>query len=123
MSVIKRLWSWIRGLFAQEPARHRTVVVEDVPEQLRDGDVYLVGENGHFWCVALLCPCRCGEVIQLNLVKGTRPLWTFERESGTDAITLRPSVWRTNGCRSHFFLRAGRVRWCDAQASPSTPAQ
>ena len=89
-------------------------MVEDVPERLRAGDVYLVGENGRFWCVALLCPCQCGEVIQLNLVTGTRPLWTFELEPHTRTITLRPSVWRTAGCRSHFFLRSGRVQWCEA---------
>ncbi|MGO9953726.1 MAG: DUF6527 family protein, partial [Dissulfurispiraceae bacterium] len=23
-----------------------------------------------------------------------------------------PSVWRKTGCRSHFFIIKGRVKWC-----------
>jgi hypothetical protein len=26
--------------------------------------------------------------------------------------TLRPSVWLRTGCRSHFWIRDGRVEWC-----------
>jgi hypothetical protein len=25
---------------------------------------------------------------------------------------LYPSVWRKGGCRSHFIMRKGRIRWC-----------
>lgn len=103
---LKHVWSWLRW-----PAPHRTVVVDELPDQFRDREIYLIGENGHFWCVAMLCPCGCSEIIQLNLVAGTRPLWTFELDSDTQAITLSPSIWRTVGCRSHFHMRLGRVQW------------
>ena len=105
------LWSWLRRLFTKTPAPYRAVVAEDVPEQFRTRNVYLIGENGHFWCAAMLCPCGCGEVIQLNLVNGSRPRWRFELDPRTQAISLRPSIWRTVGCRSHFVLRRGRVQW------------
>ena len=117
MNILHRFWAWLRSVFARETAPLRSVAVEDVPEKPRNGKVYLVGENGHFWCAVLKCPCTCGAVIQLNLVSGTRPVWSFELEDDTQCITLRPSVWRTAGCRSHFFLRAGRVVWCE-EASP-----
>ncbi|WP_416234769.1 DUF6527 family protein [Paucibacter sp. PLA-PC-4] len=24
---------------------------------------------------------------------------------------MHPSIWRKDGCRSHYFVRAGRVAW------------
>ena len=114
-TLLKHVWSWLRW-----PVQHRTVMVEELPEQFRDNEIYLIGENEHFWCVAMLCPCRCGAVIQLNLVDGTRPRWTFELDSNTQVITLYPSVWRTVGCRSHFNVRLGRVQWATTNQAPST---
>ncbi|WP_366931770.1 DUF6527 family protein [Paraburkholderia xenovorans] len=32
--------------------------------------------------------------------------------SATPARTLAPSVDRTVGCKSHFFVRGGRIQWC-----------
>ncbi|WP_425571243.1 DUF6527 family protein [Novipirellula rosea] len=59
----------------------------------------------------MACPCGCKSRIQLCCIPGSRPRWTFDvHENNT--ITLHPSVWRTVGCRSHFFLRNGRVSWC-----------
>ncbi|MGO9145122.1 MAG: DUF6527 family protein [Desulfomonilia bacterium] len=87
------------------------MVIEELPEQLLPGIVYLVGEAEHFWCAALLCPCGCQAVIQLNLLTSTRPVWQFERHPIMDLPTLSPSIRRTQGCKSHFFLRRGRVHW------------
>lgn len=112
MNILKQFWSWLCALVSLKRPPLRTSVVEDLPGRLNPKSVYLVGENEHFWCVALLCPCGCREVIQLNLVTNTRPLWTFELHKNTNTLTLRPSVCRTSGCRSHFFLRGGRVDWC-----------
>jgi hypothetical protein len=27
--------------------------------------------------------------------------------------TLTPSVWLRDGCRSHFLIQRGRVKWCE----------
>ena len=109
--MIKKCRLWLREILRGIRVRHRAVVVDDLPAQPRAGEVYIVGENGHFWCAAMMCPCRCGEFIQLNLVMGTRPVWTFEIDAETGSVTLRPSVWRIAGCRSHFLLRCGQVQW------------
>ena len=114
MRMIRQFWSWLRRLVGTRPTPYRTVEVEDFPDRFRAEEIYLVGENGQFWCAALLCPCRCGEVIQINLVTGTRPAWRVEIEPHTGSATLRPSVWRTAGCRSHFVLQRGLVQWCHA---------
>jgi hypothetical protein len=111
MNLLNSLWAWLRRLFTRKLPRYRTVVVEDTPEHFLPRHVYLVGENGHFWCAAMLCPCGCQVIIQLNLLTSTRPAWRFVQHPRSGALTFRPSVWRTQGCRSHFFLRDGRVHW------------
>ncbi|MGE0288414.1 MAG: DUF6527 family protein [Bradyrhizobium sp.] len=59
----------------------------------------------------MMCPCGCGEVIELNLLQQARPCWNAqEHQNGTVSVT--PSVWRRKGCRSHFWLRRGRIDWC-----------
>ncbi len=116
MNVLARLWTWLRRLFTRRRAVLRTVVVDELPVRLEPKLVYLVGEGDQLWCAALLCPCGCAAVIQLNLVASTRPVWCVHRHSHTDRVTLRPSIWRTQGCRSHFFLRDGCIEWCTAQS-------
>jgi hypothetical protein len=90
---------------------YRARRVEDLPDRLARSTVYLVGEGEHVWQAALLCPCGCRDLIQLNLLPQTRPRWRYEEHAGR-VVTLDPSVWRQRGCRSHFVLRHGRVRWC-----------
>ena len=46
-----------------------------------------------------------------NLLAQASPCWTV-RHHRDDAVSLMPSVWRTNGCRSHFFVRNSRIDWC-----------
>lgn len=111
MRWVRGLWAWFTGLFRRKPKPWATVNAEDVPEAARPATVYLVGEGGHLWFVVFVCPCGCGELVQLNLLPDSRPRWSAERHpDGT--VSVSPSVWRTAGCRSHFFLRRGLVEWC-----------
>lgn len=88
----------------------KPVFTEDLPEVLDARTTYLVGEDGTPWSAALLCPCGCREVIQLSLIKDDKPHWSaYLDRSGT--ITFHPSIWRTKGCRSHFFIRDSVVIW------------
>ena len=111
MKFIRRIWWFIRYRLTGRPMPHRTIYVEELPESLGRTCVYIVGENGFYWFVALICPCGCGEVLYMNLLEERRPRWSFSTEtSGT--ISLTPSVWRKKGCGSHFFFRRGLVDWC-----------
>jgi hypothetical protein len=85
--------------------------VEEFPHKLDRATVYLAGENNNLWAAAMICPCGCGDVIELNLLKQARPCWSV-REHSDGTLTLAPSVWRQKGCRSHFILRRGRIDWC-----------
>jgi hypothetical protein len=91
--------------------RWRTVSVDELPGILKQGSLYLIGE-GTPWSVALLCPCGCGDVIQLSLLDTDSPRWRLSLD-GDKLPTLVPSIRRTKGCRSHFFLRRGTVIWSD----------
>jgi hypothetical protein len=52
----------------------------------------------------LHCPCGCAEVIKLNLIPGTHPGWSISEN------TIKPSINRTLGCKSHFSIINGIVQ-------------
>ena len=91
---------------------YRTVVVQEyLPETLERRVLYIVEEDGYQEQAAMMCPCKCGNVLHMNLLTDERPCWTVTIHPG-DTASLRPSVWRKKGCRSHFWFRRGRVYWC-----------
>jgi hypothetical protein len=103
---------WARSRWIKpKPQLFRSARVEDMPDSLKSLTVYLCGEGENLWAAAMICPCGCGDVIQLNLLKRASPCWSVvEHPDGT--VSVMPSVWRKKGCRSHFFIRQGRVEWC-----------
>jgi hypothetical protein len=117
------LVQWIQSVVSFKPQRQRTKTlkrkpqrfayarVDEFPDSLKSATVYVSGERGHAWAAALICPCGCGEVIELNLLKQVRPCWDIE-EHQDGSVSLMPSVWRQKGCGSHFFVRRGRIDWC-----------
>ncbi|MDX8494192.1 DUF6527 family protein [Mesorhizobium sp. VK22B] len=67
----------------------------------------------------MICPCGCGRRLELMLLKGVKPRWDLDVDQH-DFPTLYPSVWVADGCRSHFFLRSGRIDWCNDYPSHET---
>ncbi|MCQ1572731.1 DUF6527 family protein [Neorhizobium galegae] len=57
------------------------------------------------------CPCGCGDTIELMVLDGARPRWDITVDH-SGRPSLHPSVWRNIGCRSHFWVRRGRIQWC-----------
>ena len=90
------------------------VVVADPPDAPHPGILYIIGEEDTPWCGVLACPCGCGDAIRLSLVARDRPSWRLVIDNGRP--TLSPSIHRVVGCRSHFFLRAGKIVWADRRA-------
>jgi len=95
---------------APEVTLYRIAHAEEEPDNLAPMIVYAIGEGVHLWHVTMLCPCGCGARMQLNALPDAVPCWTLTARDGVP--TLRPSVWRKVGCRSHFILRDGRIKWC-----------
>ena len=110
VNMLRRLWRWLRSRkeLQLEP-------VCELPDSLADGVGYVVGEQGHEWHVVMACPCGCGSSIYLNLLPDDRPRWELIRHADK-TFSLYPSVWRTSGCRSHFFVRRSRIECCGNSA-------
>lgn len=107
---LRRVWLIIKNRLWGMPVPFETVYLDDLPDTLKKDVVYLVGENGHLWSAALLCPCGCQAIIQLNLLPDAKPCWRVE-EHLDGAVSLTPSVWSRRGCGSHYFVKHGLIKW------------
>jgi hypothetical protein len=93
--------------------------VADSPflEEMSDGFLYREVRGGYPKWAHLKCP-KCGEQISLP-IGGSRESWKL-RIDWLRRPTLHPSVWETESCGAHFFVRAGKIEWCrDERRLPS----
>ena len=111
-------WARLRGLLPHGPGglptpppRYRAERTDEVPDDPEVGVLYVVGEGAHEWYAVLRCPCGCGETLVMSLLADARPRWRVLVDAA-GVPSLSPSVNRLIGCRSHFFLRSGRIDWC-----------
>lgn len=105
------LW-WRRFKSRVLPARRLQVVDGDsLPAHIPYRNVVLARDADGDWCVGMRCPCGCGEKIELLLIREVSPRWNLNIDV-RGLPSLHPSVWLAKGCRSHFWLRHGRIHWC-----------
>lgn len=109
--IVDIVGGWLSRLRLGGPHRFSTVFAEDLPDELQEHTVYILGEREYLWYAAMLCPCGCGETLYMSLHASGRPKWYLTRHSN-GTISLYPSIRRTCGCLSHFFFQRGYVRWC-----------
>jgi Family of unknown function (DUF6527) len=89
--------------------------VEYVPEKLEPGKLYV---SMKYATAAHLCACGCGREV-------TTPLsptdWRLQFDG--EAVTLEPSIgnWVFD-CRSHYWIRANRIRWSGALSAQQISA-
>lgn len=83
--------------------------VDEIPSNLKEGILYVEGSKNNPNFAELLCPCGCGDQISINLDSSDNPLWKLGNSFRTD---LHPSIWKTKGCKSHFFIKSGKIKWC-----------
>lgn len=82
---------------------------DDLPSEL-GYDIFLIERGGRPLWVVMSCPCRCGDRIDVNLMRSKRPYWRLRKYKGT--VSLYPSLWvSSEKCGSHFFLVRNTVRW------------
>lgn len=117
MGFLGRQWDWFCDWYRSLWDRPYSIeMVEELPDNVVPKILYVAGEDDHLWFATMVCPCGCGETLQLGLLKDTRPRWTLEIDA-RGRPTLSPSVWRKVGCRSHFFMRGGLIEWCESTPS------
>lgn len=78
--------------------------VEHFPDRLEPGELYLAME---FATAAHMCACGCGRKV-ITPFSPTDWQMSFDGET----VSLKPSIgnW-TFPCRSHYWIRAGRIEW------------
>lgn len=106
---------WLKGFLAaisparaHESDRGRFLL----PEKLPWRDLLLAREEEDQWSVGMRCPCGCGQRLELMLLKQVKPRWDLTTDT-KGRPTLSPSVWLRTGCRSHFWVRGGKIIWCE----------
>lgn len=111
---MKRRPLWLRRFCAWLTPAKRLVVVNDdtLPARLPLNSVVLARDDGEDWCVGLTCPCGCGDLLEMMVLQTVKPRWDV-RKDARGRPTLHPSVYRNTGCRSHFWVRSGKIIWCD----------
>ncbi|MGO9475777.1 MAG: DUF6527 family protein [Rhodomicrobium sp.] len=105
---------WWRGFLAALSPRRSLKVFEgdSLPAKLPRRALVVAREDGEDWCVGFRCPCGCGQRLEMMLLKGVTPRWDLTADN-RGRVSLYPSVWLRTGCRSHFWVRAGKIVWCE----------
>lgn len=80
-------------------------------EAMEAGVIYVVGGRGYQKWALFRCPQHEEEIIQLSLMRNSRPRWTITADF-LERPTLDPSVRQLEGSCAHFWVRRGKVAWC-----------
>lgn len=107
------LLGWFGRLWDRHgPARRLQIIEGDsLPQAMPRRDLVLLRDDGDDWSVGMRCPCGCGATIEMMVIPEAKPRWSITTDS-KGRPTLHPSVWRNAGCKSHFWVRDGRIVWC-----------
>ena len=77
--------------------------VDIMPDELEHGVLYI---STTYATAMHKCACGCGERV-VTPIKPTD--WTLLWDGRS--VTLDPSIGNRSPCRSHYFIRAGRIVW------------
>ena len=82
---------------------------EDPSAEVRAGWLVFIGTAEKSKWLRFTCPCRCGEVLSLNLMESYYPRWSVKaNDDGT--LDVSPSV-DARACGSHFWIRGNKIDW------------
>lgn len=104
----RRARGWLRR------ARYRAAVHlprndEGVRQRVKGGHPVLEEKAGRPVWLSVICPCRCGTELRLNLMRSQSPSWSASVDPA-GRLTVSPSL-DVPACGSHFWIRSGRVEW------------
>lgn len=122
MKIIRKFYSWFLSLFSKKEIEVTEIITKevsnafsysyevDLPDTIKSKQILIIKDGVEPELLVLKCPCGCNQDIMLNLLKDTKPKWDFDFTS-KDEINIYPSIWRNIGCKSHFFIKKGKVDW------------
>ncbi|HHB8032613.1 TPA: DUF6527 family protein [Klebsiella pneumoniae] len=93
------------------PARRLIIINDDsLPEKMPLRSIILARDGDEDWCIGFKCPCGCDRTIELLVIDEASPRWSYCLDNNR-LPTLHPSIWLKDGCKSHFWIKKGRVFW------------
>lgn len=98
-----------RKIIAFLSPRLQVEYANEDPDIVLPRKLYIIGDYGFYWRAILKCPCGCGDILYLNLDEKTCPNWKLHVRKNVP--TMLPSINRQKGCKAHFFLMNGKVKW------------
>jgi Family of unknown function (DUF6527) len=111
MKIFRIIAEWCQQKYETcTSQRYKSIQVDNYPKKVAPRTVYIVCDGPITDTIIFKCPCGCKADIYLNLLKDTRPNWSYFLDV-RDKVTISPSIWRKAGCKSHFFVRKGRICW------------
>jgi hypothetical protein len=60
LELVRQKLRWLWRKVLQDRSLLKAKAVEDLPDHLERGIVYIVGEGEYSWFAAMICPCGCG---------------------------------------------------------------
>ncbi len=92
-----------RGVtFAEQKDNHTSALLAS--------KLVLVGSQEKIKWLKFCCPCGCGEVHAINLMRNYEPFWVVDVHKDK-MISVSPSIHAMK-CGAHFWIRRNRVYWC-----------
>ncbi len=111
MKFIRKIAEWFSKQYDLYASRKlKFELVDDFPEVIPEKKILVLSEGYEPDSLAFKCPCGCNSDIYLNLLEDAEPRWNFIITKNGN-ITISPSIWRKIDCRSHFFIRDGKIEW------------
>ncbi len=129
---LRSLFQWLIGIWQDRPSQvkeahhaqpqrvfHSCEYVKSPPqnESIPHGKFLIITPSKEPKWALFKCPCGCGHVVTLSLASGHIPQWQVKLEDGIYP-TLYPSVRQLKGCHSHFWVKSGRIHWCNDTGRP-----
>lgn len=93
--------------------QYKVKIIADNPmdDEIEKNIIYVVGIPDKYikWAY-LKCPCGCQDIIMLSLDTKQFPSWVV-KQSKFGQATIFPSIDKLDGCKSHFWIKRGKVIW------------
>lgn len=112
MKILLKIYDFIKSVFVTKIDGAFSLQKQENVDtrKLKKNIIYIESSHENDRWLHMMCPCGCGDVISVNLMKSISPSWgLIYNEDST--FTLSPSIDKTTGCKSHFFIRNSKIQW------------
>ncbi len=76
--------------------------------EFSEGEIVVVGTSKYPKWAHMKCPCGCNDTITLSLMQSHKPNWSL-KYSIFGEVSFHPSIWKTDGCKSHFWIKKNKL--------------